>query len=421
MTIGNWAVGGPLSTYGFQANKVWNGQDGKYKILPAYPNQLSWNSYTMAHNQVRIPEAVAAPQSSNYTHVKLQNTTNGTWSYGSDAVLAARMGGRYSTLPSISPLADVWTSGDELKLLAKLLSKVKDHEFNLGVSLAEVDKFAGGVVSTVKQIAFFAWDVAHGRFEAAARRMGTYPPNVKTTRKLRLLDFSGRFLEMRYAWTPAVNDAFAAAQAFEALSNGPRKKIFRAGRRKLVAEVVDSGWTQSALDLTYSRSYIYEMYEELGALRQMGLGNPASILWERLPYSFVLDWFIPIGTYLELIGQIPYLKGRFQRLDLKKEEWNGYISLKTVGTSKCTAAPNYSSFRRQHYERTPISALSVPRPSFKVAGAVQGKRLQNALALSHVIFDACVTLVTGSPSLRKGRITYQKRVDETLIEKLNRL
>lgn len=30
-----------------------------------------------------------------------------------------------------------------------------------------------------------------------------------------------------------------------------------------------------------------------------GLANPAAILWELMPYSFVIDWSLPIGNYLQ--------------------------------------------------------------------------------------------------------------------------
>lgn len=30
----------------------------------------------------------------------------------------------------------------------------------------------------------------------------------------------------------------------------------------------------------------------------LGLTNPAAIAWELVPFSFVVDWFIPIGNFL---------------------------------------------------------------------------------------------------------------------------
>jgi len=33
---------------------------------------------------------------------------------------------------------------------------------------------------------------------------------------------------------------------------------------------------------------------------QMGLTDPASIVWEALPYSFVVDWFLPVQSWLQM-------------------------------------------------------------------------------------------------------------------------
>jgi hypothetical protein len=30
----------------------------------------------------------------------------------------------------------------------------------------------------------------------------------------------------------------------------------------------------------------------------LGLINPASVVWELVPYSFVVDWFVPVGGFL---------------------------------------------------------------------------------------------------------------------------
>lgn len=32
---------------------------------------------------------------------------------------------------------------------------------------------------------------------------------------------------------------------------------------------------------------------------QLGLVNPAYVLWDAVPFSFVADWFLPVGRYLQ--------------------------------------------------------------------------------------------------------------------------
>lgn len=39
-------------------------------------------------------------------------------------------------------------------------------------------------------------------------------------------------------------------------------------------------------------------HAEHRALQQLGVVNPATVVWELIPYSFVLDWFINIGDYI---------------------------------------------------------------------------------------------------------------------------
>jgi hypothetical protein len=308
----------------------------------------------------------------------------------------------------------LWGTEDTYKLLAKLLTEVKSSSFNVGVALAEVDKFSTGVISTVKTLGFGAADLASGRFASFARRFGASPPSKGMTRKLQTSDFSGRFLEMRYAWTPAIQDAFSAAKAFEAISNGPRKKQFHVSHRQRQKDSLDSTWTKSIWELEAKRSITYEAYEELGFLRQMGLGNPASILWERIPYSFVIDWFLPIGNYLELIGQVPFLKGRFLVTKSYKKTFGGYTEFKTLGGYTCLKAPKYTG-NRFYMARAPTSGLDVPLPSLKVSGAVQGKRLQNALALTHQIFVSAASNLAGGSGSRKGQANF---TDSSLGRKL---
>lgn len=418
MSTGSWTTGPEttnththgMALSGFASSKTWSGADGR--TLPDGRSQ--WNAYTMRHRRARINGTPVA----GFHDIRQYRTWFGSVEYrqeGWPVYMYTRQ-----TVPFFSGFSDQWGLADEYRLLAKLLAKVKGHSFNVGVSLAEVDKTASHMVSTVKQLAFAVNDLASGRFTAAARRFGTYPPDAKTTRKMRTMDISGRFLELRYAWTPVIQDAFAVGKAFEALSNGPRSKLFRVTGKK---EYEDT-YGPPGRRISRSRTYMYEAYEELGALRQMGLANPASILWERIPYSFVLDWFIPVGTYLELIGQVPFLEGRFLRTDFATSThvYTANQFAQDPNEVEFLAGPESVSVEHTQIDRTPLDSLSVPLPTFKVEGAVQGKRLQNAIALGHQLFGNAADFFGGKPVLRKGRVNYiEDATAASLMQRLRRL
>lgn len=422
MTTGS-SVSGPtsdLQNFGFQFGKRWSGLDGRY-VVNAGSRQPKWNAFEMTHRTVRIPSKVSAGPL--YTQVGLSGPPGNYGSEGLWAAMSQLASGSSIPLPTAGIVFDsYWNNQLEYKLLAKLLKKVKGSSYNVGVSLAEVDKFSSSVVTTIKQLGFGAADLASGRFESFARRFGTYPPKANTVRKLRTSDISGRFLEMRYAWTPAIQDIFAASEAFEALSNGPRKQVVRASEFRAFTKNYVGTWVDGTTNLVVRRSYAYEAYEELNALRQMGLGNPASILWERIPYSFVVDWFIPIGTYLELIGQVPFLVGRFLRNDYVEEVYDGrYTKHPPSGGFVATTVPRCVS-RVRMVRRTTPSSLSVPKPTIKVAGAVQGKRVQNAVALAHQVFIAAGIFLAGKPRLSKGKIQFEDDgLNNSLLLRLGRV
>jgi len=432
MTTGSWTITPELSDthqhgiskFGVAASKTWSGANGKYRP----DGSLNWNAYTMRHRSARI----TGTPTYNYATPPVGYWDTVRWKKPSTGQLfdVARVDPVYAytrlTVPYFTGFGSVtpWTTQDEYKLQGRLLNKVKGHDFHVGVSLAEVDKTASHMVSTVKQLGFGIADLAAGQFERFARRLGTYPPNREVTRRMRTLDISGRYLEMTYAVAPVIQDAFAVGKAFEALSNGPRRKVFKATVNKSVWDSFPSGNGGGGGFIRYSRTYMYEAYEELSAIRQMGLADPLSILWERVPYSFVFDWFIPVGTYLNLIGQVPHLKGRFMLIKYAKkvQAARNVMGNPPSGYTTYVSGPRTIKTEHTEYDRTILGSLPVPLPSLRVSGAVQGRRLLNAVALSHQLLANAADFLGGKPVLRKGRIKYTEDATAgNLLQKLRRL
>lgn len=384
MTTGSWSTG-TIASNGFLAVKQWSGTDGK---LPAYPFSRTprWNRYRLSHHKARL--TARGQPTGDWDRVRILTESTGTISVDSDATNSTRVSFvNFNTTQGDILWAQKWTPSDELRLLARLIDKVKGHSFNMGVSLAEVDKLASTMLTSIKTLTYGLDALIRGHYRDFFRHMGTSPPRRFFQRNLELRDVSGRWLEVSYAVKPVINDAYEAVKAFEALSRGPRRAQVKVSRSKAYQTVVDSEWTTGVIKGRAQRTYTYEAYEELGFLRQIGVMNPASIIWERIPWSFVIDWFIPVGTYLELIGQIPFLKGRFLRTDSLEEDWAGYTQLKRVpfGSTfkRCVQPLLWSDPHWFWQSRVPLSSLSVPRPQVKVHGAIHGQRILNAIALSH--------------------------------------
>lgn len=374
----------------FHYSKTWAGNDGR--VIPGQISpKLQWNQYNMTMGRIRSHN----PNTLGYTYNGVYSQVdNNTWeSAGGDPGTSGYRAstGSGTSFPLTFPVTafeTFWTQSCEYNLLGKLIKKVKDHDAHLGVALAEVDKFAGTVVNTLKSIAFGVEDLAHLRFARFARRFGASPPTRDVVRHLRVRDISGRFLEMKYAWEPTVKDAFSAAKAFEAISSGPRRTQVRVGDFVSRSLKYDTNYVDGVSQVVMVRkSILYEMYEEMGFARQLGLVDPLSILWERLPWSFVADWFIPIGSYLDLIGQVPYMNGRFLVTRSIKWSSSGSYGMKQFTPLHKPAAPFVDcDWERFYLERSPTAGLHVPAPAFKVAGAVSGKRVWNAIALASQAF-----------------------------------
>jgi hypothetical protein len=270
-----------------------------------------------------------------------------------------------------------------------LLGRVKGHDFNLGVELGQAHQTVGMLADNLRKLGRAALALKRGDFATAARCLGASP----RPSKLKAKDISGRWLELQYGWLPLIDSSYEAAQAFAEIYNGPRKFLFRESRSR------KAQWDLSLAPTTCSlfaqgkvrTSIIYEMYEEMTFTRQLGLQDPASILWELTPWSFVVDWFVPFGTYLSNLNQIPKLKGRWMITDsLKAERQNVEViwRLPLGGGNQKTTIERLPSFqwwmtktRRIVQENPP----GVPFPQFKF-GLNSSKRFWNAVSLAHQRF-----------------------------------
>jgi len=128
------------------------------------------------------------------------------------------------------------------------------------------------------------------------------------------------------------------------------------------------------------------MFEELSAPRSLGLYDPLSVAWELVPFSFVADWFIPIGTYLDNLAAIPNISALTWVCNIRFYSGSG------IGYSVDASGNNYKGSRTNKssitFSRSPYSLDTANVfPEFKkLPDALSSGHIKNAVALLHQIF-----------------------------------
>jgi hypothetical protein len=129
-------------------------------------------------------------------------------------------------------------------------------------------------------------------------------------------DIANGYLQWKYGWKPLMSDIFDAANESINLSVNFITKVKARARMPLrgnlssvsyptvgscpnvpFVRTLTGGWKQSA----FQRCEIgvcLGLPQKVHDIARWSSLNPASIAWELMPYSFVVDWFVDIGSYL---------------------------------------------------------------------------------------------------------------------------
>lgn len=128
---------------------------------------------------------------------------------------------------------------------------------------------------------------------------------------------SGQWLEMQYGWKPLLGDIYSAIDIQPDLLRTSVRQSFQ-WSDSFSIESPDRpfpGFPFATEGTGFKTSGNLRHYGTIRAdllltdqnaknAHEYGLDNPALLAWELLPFSFVADWFIPVGNYLESLGAL---------------------------------------------------------------------------------------------------------------------
>lgn len=272
-----------------------------------------------------------------------------------------------------------WNSNHDIALLGKLREAVAGSDFNAGVFLGEGREALSMITNAATRIAKALRAVKKGNFPQAAEFLTKGTTRHLGSRKVT----ANNWLELQYGWLPLLKDAEGGAQFLAHQMSVPLQHVVKVS--VLAGGRVSNSWSHGQISTSYAyqRKRIKCILKEKDVIALSGLTDPLSVAWELVPYSFVVDWFIPIGNYLAARGLSQSLSGTFVTSTKFYRKAEGFII--KPGSAKWWETDGRQMSQKLEiisFERSISTTLAVPRPSVKPLSQVfSWKRAANAVAL----------------------------------------
>lgn len=197
------------------------------------------------------------------------------------------------------------------RISTQLVEKSLDQKMDLAESLATLPQTVMMVATLTMKVVRAIRALQRRDFPGALAALGLSPSGGR----LRTLPKTPAkaWLELQYGWLPLLNDIYAGIQA---LIDGLKKPgyqftVTRRGAQGLLlpkpSTIPGPGnwqWTHSgrAEAKVEAKMRCRVSDPTVAMLSSLGLLNPLSLAWNLLPFSFVLDWFLPVGSFLAAVG-----------------------------------------------------------------------------------------------------------------------
>jgi hypothetical protein len=287
----------------------------------------------------------------------------------------------------------------------RLLNSVKDGDFQAPVALVEAKKTANMVFTRAVHLAKMINALRTGRVEKFIdmfhRSVGVSRSKrrslVKKYQHERGRDPSGAasnlWLEATYGWTPFISEVRSATSVVLDLIEEDGAKLGRAYAKdsvdhatKVISDASDWRNTIHTLTDRTERAVWYWKPNEGYWPGRFGLLNPLEVVWELVPFSFVADWFLPIGDFLSTLDvpfRVSHVKGSYGSRQYTRVHVSSKIRPNIVlpSTSSYTGS-GATSFYLLDIKRT--SMVSIPKAHLSellIDPSLGTKRMISGIAL----------------------------------------
>lgn len=425
--------------HGFRRKLDWSGDDEqgprRHKLRWS-KREIFYDRVRKVHGEevhetktrtIRVPQGNPEPRprvrpphdfQKTWTEYYLEPVSGSTWEFPRDfptspaylvpATFAADAGGAIPTIADPS-----WGADDDYKLLDKLRTRIQGSGFNLASFLgAEGHDTLAFIASTASRINRALLAVKKGRLRQAVsvlradkngflrrkhvltgdkepqlevyrRAISEFAQGSKSRRDTDWRSLSAdNWLEFQLAAVPLLGDLKAAVEQLAHRFEIPPKASYRARRELRVVSHVPAGCGWEKAFTCERKSIVAYVQEPPSMIALSGILDPEVVLWNALPLSFVSDWIIPIGDWLDRRAWASHISGTFVT---SFKRWHEYENVLTMNSNSSYPNPVYTNRVRGtggSFVRTVSTSLSVPLPSFTPLGKILSwSRAATAVAL----------------------------------------
>lgn len=277
-----------------------------------------------------------------------------------------------------------------LDMLSKLVDKWKDSDVNVGVSLGEGRESVSMIADNLFALAQSARQIKRGNLGAAVRHF-THPVPRRSRRKaakaLSQGDVSAAWLSLNLGWAPMIQDIYNASQFVK--DAGSYGKISSPWVKGVATARVESLLGGKVSRAECRSRYVTVIRTPPTIYDRLGLTNPAVIAWELVPLSFVVDYFLPIGDFVNALSvfRMDYAGAQTfkeARVDIITRYPARAKGERIGSTWYAVTALKPTRHRYRTYSRTKVSlGREFVAGTFSVSVPSSLKRLSNMAALLH--------------------------------------
>jgi hypothetical protein len=268
----------------------------------------------------------------------------------------------------------VETYDAKFKAMQKLRSRITDRAEWL-VNLAERKQAAKMVADRGFQLLAFAVAAARRDFRGIARAL-----NVAVKAGVRPKTAGAIWLEYHFGWSPLIQDIYTGIDILQHPFSA--KKVFASARTVRVNEFFNDNvnyYTRATETVTVNCRLGCEFRvtnPNLWRANQLGMINPAALAWELVPFSFVVDWFVPVSSFLNSFTEWVGLTVDSKWTTLKSQDLVFYTQQSKIGSSVESGNCTMSAFCMHRHIALPEASLRPPTP-----GSLSVTRAATAISL----------------------------------------